>query len=238
MQPENDTEDGFDPSWWAILGGIAVGVGAVAAAPFTGGGSVLAAGVALGSSLAGAGTVAAATGAGLAGAAAGAALSGSAKDQAHAEGHRQGVNEAKAEHAKQLEKMTLQLTTFCSDIKEQKEFFDAIRAMTAVGLSAANCDGEIQDEEKQSIALFIAGINNTNLPTWVKSDLDRMYKAPPNLRTAYHMAQDANIPDELIEQIIEVVIHADAAVHRDESAFLAAWHDLKSAPPTTNGRQT
>ena len=61
--------------FWKILGGVAIGVGAVAAAPFTGGGSLLAAGVSLGSSLAGAGAVAAAVAAGSAGAVAGAALS-------------------------------------------------------------------------------------------------------------------------------------------------------------------
>lgn len=44
-------------------GGLVVGVGAVAAAPFTGGGSILAA-TTLAGSLAGAGTIAAAVGAG------------------------------------------------------------------------------------------------------------------------------------------------------------------------------
>ena len=57
-----------------ILGLAALGVGAVAAAPFTGGGSILGA-VTLAGSLAGAGTIAAAAGAGVAGAAAGYAMS-------------------------------------------------------------------------------------------------------------------------------------------------------------------
>ncbi len=50
--------------WGKILAGAAVGVGAVAAAPFTGGGSLLGAAT-LASSLAGAGTVAAAAGVGV-----------------------------------------------------------------------------------------------------------------------------------------------------------------------------
>ncbi len=60
--------------WGKILGMAALGVGAVAAAPFTGGGSILAA-TGAAASLAGAGTVATAVGVGAAGAVAGAAMS-------------------------------------------------------------------------------------------------------------------------------------------------------------------
>lgn len=48
--------------WGKVLAGVAVGVGAVAAAPFTGGGSLLG-GASLIASLSGAGTIAAAVGA-------------------------------------------------------------------------------------------------------------------------------------------------------------------------------
>ena len=48
--------------WGKVLAGVAIGVGAVAAAPFTGGGSLLGAAT-LGASLSGAGTIAAASGA-------------------------------------------------------------------------------------------------------------------------------------------------------------------------------
>ena len=61
-------------SFWKIAAGAAVGVGAIAAAPFTGGGSILGA-VTLAGSLAGGGTIAAATVAGVAGASAGYAMS-------------------------------------------------------------------------------------------------------------------------------------------------------------------
>ena len=60
-------------SFWKILAGAAIGVGAVAAAPFTGGGSVLGAAT-LVASLSGAGTAAAAVGAGVVGGAVGASI--------------------------------------------------------------------------------------------------------------------------------------------------------------------
>ena len=57
--------------WTKVIGGAVIGVGAIAAAPFTGGGSLLGA-ASLASSLAGAGALAA--GAGAAGATAGAVM--------------------------------------------------------------------------------------------------------------------------------------------------------------------
>ena len=139
------------------------------------------------------------------------------------------TNEAKAEYAKKIEKMTEQLKSYYSTIQEHKKYFDNILAMAAIGLSAANCDGKIHGEEQNSLNLFLAGINHPNLPDWVKFKLDAMCKAPPNLRTAYAKAQDAQIPDDLIEEIIEVVIYADGVIHPEERAFLAAWRNLKSA---------
>ena len=205
-------------------------MGAVAAAPFTGGGSLLAAGVSLGSSLAGAGTVAAAVGAGVVGAAAGAGLSESDKTQAYGEGHRKGVAESKAEYNINLKKLEEKLKQVLGAIKRREEFFDAVLAMMAVGVSAANCDGEVHDEERKSIELFVAGIGAANLlPEGVKTEMNNIYSAPPNLRTAYSLARRANVPTELCEEIIEVVIHADGVQHQEECAFLAAWRSMKSA---------
>ena len=87
--------------WGKILAGAAVGVGAVAAAPFTGGGSLLGAAT-LASSLAGAGTVAAAAGVGVAGAAAGAAWAVSDEDN-ESRARNEGRNEGKAEMAAKFE---------------------------------------------------------------------------------------------------------------------------------------
>lgn len=86
--------------WVKILAGSTVGVGAVAAAPFTGGGSLLG-GASLIASLSGAGTIAAAIGAGTVGGLVGAAVAEDdenkmeqAKEQARAE--------EKAENALQI----------------------------------------------------------------------------------------------------------------------------------------
>jgi len=86
--------------WGKILGLAALGVGAVAAAPFTGGGSILAA-TGAAASLAGAGTVAAAVGAGAAGAAAGAIMSENEEEEQRQERRRRERAEERAEQERE-----------------------------------------------------------------------------------------------------------------------------------------
>ena len=230
IEVQETTEESLGVSFWGVLAGAAVGVGAVAAAPFTGGGSVL--GFApLALSLAGAGGAAAAAGA--TGAVVGGVVVGAINDeekrQAKDAGRREGEAKTKAERDRTIERMTAQLEEFVGKIKEREEFFHAVLAMTAVGMATANCDGEIHEEERKSIELFISGISAANLPKKVKTDIEEIYKNPPNLRTAIEAAREANIPMDLVDEIIEVVIHADGIVHREEQAFLTAWRKLRSA---------
>ena len=230
QEPELEETAGDSPgvSWWGILAGAVVGVGAVAAAPFTGGGSVIA-GTTLAASLAGAGTVAAAAGAGATGAVAGSVVGASSRRRTHDDGRREGEMKAKAECDRKIERLTAQLEEFVGMVKDREAFFDAVLAMTAVGMATANCDGEIHEAERKSIELFISGLSAAKLPGKVKTGIEEMYKAPPDLRTAFKAAREANIPTDLVDEIIEVVIHADDVVHREEQAFLAALRRLKSA---------
>ena len=97
--------------WKKVIGGAVIGVGAIAAAPFTGGGSILGAAT-LAGSLAGAG--AAAAGAGVAGAAAGAALDSRSKDKHKKDleqARQQGKQESDAANAIALEKLRDELTS-------------------------------------------------------------------------------------------------------------------------------
>ena len=230
IEVQETTEESLGVSFWGVLAGAAVGVGAVAAAPFTGGGSVL--GFApLALSLAGAGGAAAAAGA--TGAVVGGVVVGAFNDegerQAKDAGRREGEMKAKAEYIGKLASLTAQLEEFVGMVKDQEEFSGAVLAMTAVGMATANCDGEIHEEERKSIELFIAGVSAANLPKKVKTGIEGMYKTPPDLRTAFEAAREANIPMDLVDEIIEVVIHADGIVHREEQAFLTAWCKLRSA---------
>lgn len=214
-------------SFWKMLGGAAIGVGAVAAAPFTGGGSILGAATLL-SSLAGAGTIAAAVGAGVAGAAVAANI-GDDDDEIRTEGIREGRKQAKAEQSEEISQLYNKLEIALKKLKESALHFDAILAMEAVAVAVANCDGVICDQEKAEIELFIAGVSRSTLPKSVKARIKSLYEQPVSLAEAFAMARNSGLEMDVFEEIIALVMHADGVIHSQERAFFQAWHKLKTA---------
>ena len=127
-----------------MLGLAALGVGAIAAAPFTGGGSIIGAAT-LAGSLGTAGAVAGAVGAGAIGATAGKILSD--KEEEEEERKRRKLAEAnqKAEKATDI-------------AKAHEEHTNYILSLSALGISMANADGEISEEEQKSFVDLVEQI--------------------------------------------------------------------------------
>lgn len=213
-------------SFWKILGGAVVGVGAIAAAPFTGGGSLLGAATLVGS-LSGAGTIAAAVAAGTAGAAIGESMGD--ETSARNDGYREGQKNAKAEYEVKVQSLELRLQTTLSKLKESSNFFDAVIAMEAVAISAANCDGFICDQERAQIDMFISGLSQSLLPESIKQKILDIYKKPLNIKEAMVLANKSGMDMEVFDDIIALVINADGTVNTNEHAFVQTWSELKAA---------
>jgi len=198
-----------------ILGFAALGVGAVAAAPFTGGGSLFGAAT-LAASLAGAGAVAA--GAGAAGAAAGYAMSRKEEEEEAAKDRESAELKLKAQ--KLQEGIEKALDAFQGD----KEYFNYIIGVTALGISMANADGEISPEEAQEIEEFIGGIASSNYPSHVKEAIENLYEAKPNFNTAMTYLEKINPSSyESLKNLLELIVIADGIRHEKEEAFLRAF---------------
>lgn len=142
--------------WAKILTGAIVGVGAVAAAPFTGGGSLFA-GASLAASL---------TGAGLAAGAFAGALAHEMDEMDHEElvknakesSFKDGIYEGRATTA-----------------NEVKKYVDFYMATTALSYYAAKCDGYISWEEQLEIDQDLDAIKkNVDIPDAVKNELQRI----------------------------------------------------------------
>ena len=198
-------------------GGVVLGVGAVAAAPFTGGGSIFGA-VALGSSLMGAGTIAAA--AGTAAVAGGAGAYMARKENEEDEKLNQELAEQKLRADKLEEGIKKALITFQGD----REYFNYIIGLTAIGLAMANADGEIAPEERRELEEFIGGIANSNYPPYVKQAINDLYENVPNLMTAMKYISKINPKNhETIRDLIKLVMMADNIRHEREVAFIQAF---------------
>lgn len=216
---------------WKILGGAVIGVGAVAAAPFTGGGSVLGAATLLGS-LAGAGTAAAAVAAAATGAAVGAAMSENEEEEKkkiYNDGHNEGIKKERSESAIKIEKLQNRIKSIHKNTKDTKKHFDTIIAMNALGFSCANCDGNISKSEIDTIQMFISGASTQSLPAQVQDTINRMAASPPNIKEAFHLAKKADVDMSIFDEMVALVVYADGHVHEAERAFMHAWGKLRAA---------
>jgi hypothetical protein len=212
--------------WGKILAGVAVGVGAVAAAPFTGGGSLLG-GASVIASLTGAGTIAAAAGAGAVGGVVGAAMADSEKNekkQIKEEGRAEGL----AENAIQIEKLANKLSQALEKLKSHDEHFKAIIAMEAVGAACAACDGDFSDNEREEIGEFVKGMIAQSIPKDVKEKIQDIYDNPPTVKEAFLLAKDSGMSLDVYEDLIRFVMEIDG-IKPEEEAFVKAWNQLKAA---------
>lgn len=213
-------------NYWALAGGAVIGVAAVAAVPFTGGGSLLGAASLVGS-LAGGGAAVAAVSAGVAGAMIGAHLGDDTATREQYE--QQGYAKGKADNAAVVEQLRQKLQLLFTELKNAGKFFDGIVAMQAVAIAAANCDGEICDAEKQNIEMFISGLSVAALPESVISQITDLYEKPPSLRMAFKLAHDSGIDMPVFDEIIQMVVRSDGQVLPAENAFMQAWNCLRAA---------
>ena len=199
-----------------ILGFAALGVGAIALAPFTGGGSVAGA-ISLAASLEGAALA-------VAGAAAAGGAIGGAVGMASAKKEEE-KDEEISKLKKKADKLEKALKEALNRFQGDKEYFNYIIAMTAMGVSMANSDGEISSKEIEEMEEFIGGIASSNYPKHIKSEIAKLYKNPPTFNTALEYLKKVNHSNyESIKEMLEIIMEADGCIHPKEKAYLEAFN--------------
>ena len=208
-----------------ILGGILVGVGAIAAAPFTGGGSLFAAGVSLSAALGGT-AAAAAVGAGIAGGTAGAVIANKEKkekEQANKnhfnEGVKSGENKAKQK--------------FNNILKTQKERDELMLISIKIGVYVSKIDGVIDKNELEELNKLCLFINqNPTTPQFIKEEVNRIINSnitysELNIEIDRFLeTKSENYKSQTIiffDKLIATIINADKYEHTKESEFLKNW---------------
>ncbi|MGR5461256.1 tellurite resistance TerB family protein [Vibrio alfacsensis] len=203
-------------SFWKTAGWIAAGIGAVVAAPVTGGGSVAALIGAAGT------TTAAGVAIGAAAGLAGSALTDNTADNARAEGRNQG----RAEKAKEVEKLKVALEQQERHFSSHKDYENYLVALTSVGMACAYCDGYVSKIERSEIQEFVAGIASSKLPESVKKRIEEITNSKISLNTAFELAKPFMKTAEdkqVFVNVIQSTIYADDRVSEKEEKFLEAW---------------
>lgn len=193
-----------------MLGLAALGVAAVAAAPFTGGGSVAGAAT-LAASLAGA--EAAAAGAAAVGAGIGYAMS--RKEEEEEERKQKEIAKAN----KKAEKAT-------NIAKAHEEHANYILALSALGISMANADGEISEEELEELNEFVGGLSAEKYPSHIIEQIEKMIDNPPTFNEALEYLNRVEIDNfKPIRDILVLIMEADGNIHDMEKAYLQAFDE-------------
>lgn len=193
-----------------VLGFITLGIGAVAAAPFTGGGSVLGA-----ATLAEALTVGSAVAAGTAGAVVGAVVNSMDEDDrrnerqaAHESGVKEGIKRGNNETGKKF-----------ADILEKN---DNIRiGAFALSVYVAEKNGEFSEEEKEAIERYFGrpdGIMNKN----VAGKFQKICEHTPSFDEITSGYLDKFTVDDLrtLKAFIDELVQADHHISSKEKIFL------------------
>ncbi|WP_085581016.1 hypothetical protein [Thalassospira mesophila] len=222
----NNTELTPKISPWAIFGGAIVGIAAVAAAPFTGGGSVLGAASLLGS-LSGAAGIAAAGAA--AGAAVGGAVSTGSQKQAFQAGHETGL----ATNAGKIQDLEARMTRAAQRYEQQNKTNEFIICLFAVGAAIAACDGNFHKDEESNLKEFILGALAEAIPTDLEGPIYTLLNNPPNFNGAIQYIEklDRKIWP-VIDDVLTIVSEADTIITPEEEKFIGHWNEYKSINTT------
>ncbi len=195
--------------FFKILAGVGAGVAAVTLLPVAGPiGAVTLAGAAIGGGLGGA---------------AGIAASASEKKKLQA-AKESGKLEETAKFKVKTKKMLSALDEAEKRLQADKEYFNLLLALTAMGIATANADGKISDEELVELDEFVAGVGNSKLPPHVKGAITKMRNSPPTFSTAMCYVEKVDKNSwPLFEEVIKVVAAADGKTDKRENYLLEAW---------------
>ncbi|MFC5359568.1 hypothetical protein [Azospirillum himalayense] len=211
----------------AAATGLVVGVGAVAAAPFTGGGSVFG-GATLLASLAGAGGIA--TAAAVAGAGAGAAISQATTESAQQEAFASGQQKAGAEAAVQMQDLQAQIERAAALLSDQKTLHEFYVNLSAIGFAMAGCDGTVTTAEMECIKEFIVGVSKDHFPKDIQDLMDDLRLIPPDFDGAMIYAEHVGVKHwTTVDGILAIVSEADGDSNEYEHDFLLKWKAYKAA---------
>lgn len=206
--------------FWKVFAGAAVGVGAVAAAPFTGGASVAGA-VRVLTTMSAAKAVAVGVGAGV-------DMVKKNAEKKYNRAREEGYQQAKTQYKLQIDKLQEQLTVMMADISKREQF---IVTAFALGICCAYADGHVCNTEMDELDYLVAGIGRSDmLSETTKKQIIDMQMSPPNLSTVWAMIKKHRFDTEhhlqIFSTVVEMVVHADEMETPEERAFIERWNNL------------
>lgn len=112
-------------------------------------------------------------------------------------------------------------------VTEHDEFCNKIIGIFAVGISVANCDGVISEEEKEEIANF-AGMAAKFFPETVLKSIYALEESPPSFEDAVRRAKEYGVDKSDVEMVLYITAEADNVITPEEWELLERWEYLSN----------
>ena len=138
--------------------------------------------------------------------------------------HYKGSTKTKAEMAVELDKTNKRLKKLNADILEFADLRKMIFAITAIGVAAANIDGEITDEEAEIIKQLTFGATRAVFSDKLKELVQNLYDSKPNFEKAMNFVNkvDYKYWDEF-KAIFIMIFKVDTKNINEQIVFRFKW---------------
>jgi hypothetical protein len=114
-------------------------------------------------------------------------------------------------------------------LKVHDEHMQETLGLFALGMAAANCDGNISKNEEVALDTFCKSL--AEYPKEVEEAFNKIRQSKPNLKTSMEMIfQSTYEPNwEAMEEIVLTVVEATRGINKNEAAFIAVFQKYKQA---------
>ncbi|MHB1153752.1 MAG: hypothetical protein ACYCWE_02930 [Eubacteriales bacterium] len=141
-----------------------------------------------------------------------------------------GCNEAAAKFDAKLKKINTEFKEVCNKLRQYKDLEDFTMAAFAIGIAAANIDGEISDEERYVLELSVLGLGCQVMPEGIRGRIAQMFYNKPTFNDALKLIEKVDKSHwKLFDQIIEIVLSIDNFDSEQKAAFRTAWDEKYKA---------
>lgn len=135
-----------------------------------------------------------------------------------------GHNEAAVEFDAKLKKINAEFKDVCEKLHQYDDLETFTMAAFAIGIAAANIDGEISAEERSILELSILGLGYQAMPDGMRARIAQMFFNKPTFNDALKLIEKVDKSYwKVFNQIIEIVLSIDNFDAEQKAAFRTAW---------------
>ncbi|MBZ9688498.1 hypothetical protein G9F72_019395 [Clostridium estertheticum] len=138
----------------------------------------------------------------------------------------EGRQEAKLEFDIKLKELCEKFAKSCEGLKQYEQLESFVMGAFAIGIAAANIEGEISKEAKETIELLTVGLGYNLLPNRIKVDISKLFLKTPTFKDAMKIINTVEkIHWYIFDDVVDAILSIDETDMEQKDAFRTAWNE-------------